>query len=158
MKTRLIRTLTAVAALAVSAVPSLQAPASAADAAVVVGIGSITPGIPVEPTACVNGATFTIPLTAANLGTRFGPGPYSFTVTGTSQTCASILSDEGSATFVGEVTGTVHYTRTTGFITLSGSVRVNNSAPVDVTVVCGVVITSAAPTSTFAVVCPALMP
>ena len=142
------RVLLAAAALAVPVL--VQSPAHA-DVAIAVGTGSISPGIPV--TGCVDNAEFSISGTAANLGTTFGPGPYTFVADGDSSICESIQAGSGSATLSGDVSGTLSYIRTVGVITLTGDASVQGSAPRPISISCEVVITSANPVTTFAVVC-----
>lgn len=151
MSTRAVRAALAAVALVVPAL-SLHTPASA-DAAVAVGTGVISPGIPTDPLACVDNATFVIDGTAVNLGTTYGPGPYTFRASGNSNTCASILSDTGTATLSGDVTGTVTYSRTTGAISLNGQASVQGGPFRPIAINCLVEVTSAAPTTTFAVTC-----
>jgi hypothetical protein len=152
MNTRALRTTLAAVAIAASAIPALQSTASA-DAAIAIGQGVISPGVPTVPTACVPNATFDIDGTAVNLGTTFGPGPYTFHVHGISSTCASVLTDVGTATLSGDVTGTLTYSRTTGAISLNGNASVRGAASRPISINCLVVITSANPTTSFAVTC-----
>lgn len=148
MKTTLIRF--AVAAAALTA-PLMTGSAHAATVGVAVGTGTISPSVPT--TGCVNNATFELTGTAAALGTDYGPGPYDFTVSGVSGTCASILTDTGAATMSGDVTGTLTYSRTLGAMNLTGNLSVEGAPAKPATIVCEVVPTSANPVATFGVVC-----
>lgn len=145
MKTRI---LLAAAALAV---PAFSLTPAHADVAVAVGTGSITPGVPL--TGCVDNASFSISGTAANLGTTYGPGPYTFVADGDSDTCESITTGHGSATLSGDVSGTLAYSRTVGVITLSGNASVQGGPSRPISITCEVAVTSANPVITFAVVC-----
>ncbi len=149
MKTRLIRIAFAAVALAT---PAMAGPAHAANVAVAVGTGSISPGVPT--TGCLSSATFGLSGTAATLGTDFGPGPYSFTVAGSSTaSCVSVTSDSGTATLSGDVTGNLNYTRTVGLIQLDGFASVLGASSRPISITCEVFVTSANPVTTFGVVC-----
>ena len=145
MKTRLLLTAAALA------VPALMQSPAAADVAIAVGTGAISPGVPT--TGCVDGASFDISGTAANLGTTYGPGPYTFSVHGNSNTCESIASGSGSATISGDASGTLTYSRTLGVITLSGNASIQGGPSRPISITCQVFITSANPVVTYGVVC-----
>lgn len=145
MKTRLLLAATALA------VPALVQSPAAADVAIAVGTGSIFPGVPT--TGCVDDAHFSISGTAANLGTTYGPGPYTFIANGDSAICESIAAGSGSATLSGDVSGTLTYSRTVGVITLSGNASVQGGPLRPISITCEVAVSSANPVTTFAVVC-----
>ena len=149
MKTRLIRLAIAAVALAT---PAMTGSAQAANVAVAVGTGTITPGVPT--TGCTASADFEINGSAVNLGTDFGPGPYAFRVVGSSSAaCPSFTADSGTATMSGDVTGSLNYSRTVGLITLNGSASVQGSSPRPISITCQVAVLSAPPVTDFAVVC-----
>lgn len=151
MTTRLLKTAFAAVALGLPAL--LSTPASA-DVAVAAGTAQISPGVPTTGSVCT--ATFVFNGTAANLGNQFGPGPYSFTYTGSTSQCESILSGGGTGNFTGDVTGAANYSRTTGVITLSSTgVRIRGSVPVPLSATCTVEVLSANPVTLFAVTCVA---
>ena len=138
------------AALALAALPTMHGTAAAADVGVVVGTGTVTPGVPA--TGCVSGTAVAFSGDAVTLGTGLPPGPYHVVFTGNSIACASVLSDAGAGNLSGDVAGPVTYTRTLGVITLTGSVTVASQQRT-ITAVCEVEPLNAAPISSYALEC-----
>lgn len=148
MKTRSLRVLLAAGAIAV---PAFASPAQAADVGVVVGTGTITPGVPLPP-SCVTGSSVAFDGTGVIATPGLPAGPYAVSFRGKSNTCESILSGSGTGTLSGGVSGSVIYTRTTGIIELAGTVTVAGQSR-SLAATCTVEPTSANPVITYAVEC-----
>jgi hypothetical protein len=119
---------------------------SPSDAAVVVGTGTITPGLPL--TGCTSGQSVSFDGTAAAAGDE--TGTYSVSFRGSSDTCESLQSGHGSGTLSGGLSGNVTYNRTGNVVTLTGSVTVGGEVHVLGPNAFVFVPTSASPTASYA--------
>ena len=146
ISTRLLRPMAA-AAFAIALVAG--SPAHATDQAKVVGTGTITPGLPA--TGCISGQTVTFSGTAVLTGSN--PVVYTFHFQGNSTICESTFAGEGCGVLVGDITGTVCYSRTGNVVTLSGVVVVQGVPHTIQAGACEFAPTSVNPVQTFALSC-----
>lgn len=111
-----------VLAAALFAPLALISPATATpNVAVVVGTGTISPGLPT--TGCEDQDDVIFDGTAVAVGTH--AGVYSIHFDGASSICESLLTGAGSGVLTGQITGNVTYSRTGPVVTLSGSGQLN---------------------------------
>ena len=132
--------------------------------AVVVGTGTISPGLPqsgcafqsvsFSGTAVVGGVDAQIPDPPALPTVDPTAAAVNVTFNGNSDICETLATGHGSGTVSGGVTGSVTYSRTENVVTLSGSVSIDGrpSRPILVGV-CVFTPTSAPPVTSYALVC-----
>ena len=133
--------------------PSAHAHATS-DVAVVVGAGTITPGLPT--TGCAN-QEVSFGGTAVNASIDGHQGVYNVSFHGFSGICETLNAGSGSGTLSGDVSGDVTYGRTGSVVTISGSGAVNG-APHHIDVgVCLFIPTSVNPVASYALVCAVVL-
>jgi hypothetical protein len=151
MTARTIRT--ALAAVALLASIGTAVPATAddvTDVAIVVGTGTISPGLPT--TGCAQQTNITFNGTAVNAGDHAGVYPIRFD--GNSGTnCETLQSGAGSGVLSGGVSGSVRYLRTGSVVTLTGTGAVNGAPHHITTAHCEFYPTSANPVTSYALHC-----
>lgn len=119
------------------------------DEAVIVGSGTITPGLP----SCFPDVTFSG--TIALAGDETLNGPVNFF--GTGSICETALAGRGNGNVGGVVAGNISYDRQGTLVTLSGNLDVNGELHTIVSGECDFTPTSANPISTFTLVCHVLL-
>lgn len=136
----------AAVALAIAALPLSATPAQAHPVAgVVVGTGTISPGLP----GCNQRVTFS----GQAVLTTVPPSVRTITFTGSSAGCEDILLGQGCGTIAGPgISGTVCYNRIANVVQLSGTVTVDGHQHT-LTATCEFVPTSVQPTTTYALTC-----
>ena len=132
---------------------ALISPATASpNVAVVVGTGTIFPGLPT--TGCGGNPNQTVSFdgTAVAVGTH--AGVYAVHFEGTSSGCESLGAGAGSGNLSGQITGAVTYSRTGPIVTLSGSGQLNGGPTHAIIAgVCEFIPTSVNPVTTYALAC-----
>jgi hypothetical protein len=136
----------AAVALAIAALPLSATPAQAHTVAgVVIGTGTITPGLP----GCNQQVTFSGQLVV----TTNPPSVRAVTFAGASASCEDIVTGSGCGTISGPgISGTVCYNRTGNVVQLSGTVTMDGH-PHTLTATCEFVPTSAQPTTSYVLTC-----
>jgi hypothetical protein len=125
----------------------------------VTGTGVLSPGIPLLPTDCaVQSVVNFDAILAVGAGDGHG-GIYDVKFRGNSGAhCESVLSGEGDGLLSGNVSGSVHYSRTGGALTISGSVTVDGHSHTLLVAECELsVTTSVNPIKDFALTCEVIL-
>ena len=124
------------------------------DVAVVVGTGSITPGLPT--TGCADQA-IGFGGTAVNAAIDGHTGLYTVSFAGNSTICETLNAGQGSGTLSGDVSGNVDYTRTGPIVTITGQGAVNGDDHVIVIGLCLFIPTSFNPVASYALACAVIL-
>jgi len=124
------------------------------DVAVVVGTGTIFPGLPT--TGCANQTAVKFGSTLAVIaGDDTTTGSVSFS--GSSSICETLNAGHGSGALTGNAAGTVTYDRNGNVVTITGSVVINGENHDLFVAACVFVPTSAGPVTSYALVCATVL-
>lgn len=115
------------------------------DVAVVVGTGTIAPGLP----SCFPDVEFAGTLALAGDETELGAVEFA----GASNICETAVDGHGAGNVAGSVNGVIVYSRVGSIVTLAGNVAINGEQHILLSAVCLFVPTSVNPISTFSLMC-----
>lgn len=123
---------------------------AAEDVAVIQGQGSITPGLPTSGCAF---QSVTFSGTAVAASDHGESGVYNVSFSGNSTICETLAAGQGSGTLSGDVSGTVAYSRTGPYVTISGQGSLRGTPHVIVRGDCYFVPVTIHPVTVYVLVC-----